>query len=90
MPDKLKFKVVPLKPRKEVPADAEPLTVAKITEQVPLEEQIMASIDRLERMMLNFSKSINDLGRGLDYTEARLNRVVRLTKTLATLAGIPD
>jgi len=88
--DRPHLKLVTMKPPKKVPADAKPLTVAKIAEQVPLEDQIMASIDRLERMMLNFSKSLNNLGSGLDYTEARLNRVVRLTKTLATLAGIPE
>ena len=85
-----RLKLVTMKPPGKVPADAEPLTVGGTAEQAPLEQQIMASIDRMERIMLNFSKSLNDLGSGLDYTEARLNRVVRLTKTLATIAGIPE
>lgn len=100
--DRPRLKLVTMKPPKKVPEGAEPLTVAGIAGQVPLQtdsvlktesvlaEQIMASIDRLERMMLNFSKDLANLGSGLDFTEARLNRVVRLTKTLATLNGIPD
>ena len=95
--DRPHLKLVTMKPKKQVPPDAEPLTVAGIAEHVGADsrqpvpaDQIMASIDRLERMMLNFSKDLTDLGSGLDFTEARLNRVVRLTKTLATLAGVPE
>ena len=94
-----RLKLVTKQPPKKVPADAKPIVEA--VEEImadarggvrkpALEQQIMASIDRLERMMLNFSKDLTNLGSGLDFTEARLNRVVRLTKTLATIAGVPD
>lgn len=97
--DRPRLKLVTMKPPKKVPADAKPIREAVdeiIADAVggvrksPQVEQIMASIERIERMMLHFSKDLNDLGSSIDYTEARLNRVVRLTKTLATIAGIPD
>lgn len=84
MTDKLKFKVVPFKPPKKVPAEAKPLTVQQIA------DQMLTGINRLEQMVLNFNKDLMNLRSGLDYTEARLNRVVRLTKTLAIKAGVPD
>lgn len=92
----IKLKVVPMRPKRKVPPEAQRLTASGLTEQAganggsPLTAEIMASIDRLERMMLNFTKDLADIGSGLNFTEARLNRVVRLTKTLATIAGIPD
>jgi hypothetical protein len=101
--DRPRLKLVTKQPPKKVPPEAKAFNVK--TDSVLKTEsvsggtasgnaakaaEIMASIDRLERMMLNFTKNLNDLGSGLDYTEARLNRVVRLTKTLATIAGIPE
>ena len=103
MDERPRLKLVTKQPPKKVPANAKPIkeAVDEIladaiggVRQSPRKEQlageIMASIDRLERMMLNFTKNLNDLGSSIDYTEARLNRVVRLTKTLATIAGIPE
>ena len=97
------LKLVTLKPRKAVPVGAMPLAdaiektgadslmLARIAEQPPaIPDELIQRIDRLEQLVLGFRKELTDFGSGLDFTEARLNRCIRLAKTLAGLAGVPE
>lgn len=101
--DRPSLKVVALKPRKGAPMAAMP--VAEAVEEVTsgaaaasgiaapapaIPDELIQRIDRLQQLVLGFEKQLTDLASGLDFTEARLNRCIRLAKTLATLAGVPE
>ena len=97
------LKVVTLQPRKGIPSDTAPITLAveenmaggtsaaRIAAPAPaVPDELIQRIDRLQQLVLGFEKQLTDLTSSLDFTEARLNRCIRLAKTLATLAGVPE
>ena len=67
----IKLKVVPFKPPKKVPADAKP--IVEVVEEIMADTRGGVRNPALEQQIM-----------------ASINRVVRLTKTLATIAGVPE
>lgn len=91
----IKLKVVPFKPPKKVPAEAKPIDlealVGRLADRVTkLADGQEGRLETVQKLVYGFRKDLSDLKSGLDFTEARLNRVIRLAKTLAAHAGIPE
>lgn len=91
----LKLKVVPMRPKRNVPEEAKPLTVEELVGQLAdqvghLANEHEARLRFIEKLVLGFRKDLSDLHQGVNFSEARLNKTIRLANTLAIKAGIPE
>ena len=91
----IQLKVVPMRSTRKVPEDAKPIDVEalvgrladRVTKLADVQE---GRLELVQKLVYGFRKDLSDLKTCLDFTEARLNRVIRLAKTLALKAGVLD
>lgn len=90
----IKLKLLPMKPRRKVPPDAHLISVKEAIKAAILEASPDGAIEQrlvfIEKLVLDFRKDLSDLRQGVDFNDARLNKVIRLADVLARKAGIPD